>query len=882
MASVNFNNKEYKEIYDKNNNLIMRIKRPIWISDETVTICQGCRQYFSPFRRKHHCRNCGNIFCQNCSSNTTTLPFLGYHRYVRVCKRCLRLVEFLNKCLDKNCSLVDKVNSEYDIINIILNGDEHTVHHFINYGGISILNYFCTLEHPAFCHIFVGIILAHLTKFDLTVQNNKELIDIFIKLSNLYIESLNKITIDTQYLLFLFQNLVIFLMNILVKAENSRITEGKEIEITKIILNFSHLESVYKKIHKENFDNQQYILLVSTIEKIVSKSLSEFCKKKEHQYAIFQHPEVFDLFYKGLKSSNDESRKYLAKSLAYLSLRNDQYKILILKGSGKEPVKEHVNTLINCIILDPEKFPDILSSFCNCCYTEYLKEAEEAKDEPSSYLSHSYSPKRSSFHKTSPLSISLRNSSSNYNLKHNRRRSTSSTPQSPIIKKQINLTPTTPISNLTKGLNSSHYRTTPTSPLSRNSISSNFDEIPTPPSSSSNTSKETSLSGTPSPSPPSIEKLSLNENRNRLYNTSDSNLLDENMIKKLKFKPDILFTANILNTYLNEHQNHTSNYNLAHDLASYNTMISHIVCTLANLICQSDCEELIMENDQVVFVLCLLIEYHVKLITNSLQNKQISVMKISTSLDIARHASRALGNIALNQNNIEMLFSLCTTKQPHIISALFSLLSLNDETIQRQTLRIVSNIYSKKSINDLTLYSDTINSNLDTIQNLIPQDQDTNSINNNSPSSFVQNKFSTSPSTLSVNTNINIPLSASPKDFIESKSKSLSPNESFSNDVSLSSIDKDGHLSSPVKSISSESRYSIDRNSYLSLPPLFDEGNINNNNNNNNNNNTSNSNSSNHDIFQNIHINFMIKNLDVVVFNYILTLPPLYLLIIIL
>ncbi|KAL6635699.1 hypothetical protein LY90DRAFT_672655 [Neocallimastix californiae] len=724
----------------------------------------------------------GNIFCQNCSSYTTTLPFLGYHRYVRVCRRCLRLVEFLNKCLDKNCSIVDKLNNEYDIINAILKGDEYTLQHFINYGGISILNYFCSLNHPSFCHVFIGIILTHMTKFELSEQSYKDLLEVFIKLTNLYIENMNKISLDTQYLLFLFQNLVIFLMNILLKAENTNITEGKEIEIIKILLNFSHLECVYKKIHRENYDNQQYIVLVSTIEKIVSKSLSEFCKKKEHQYALFQHPEVFDLFYKGLTSKNDESKKYLAKSLAYLSLRNDQYKILILKGSGKVPVKDHVNTLVNCITLDPEKFPDILSSFCNCCYTEYVKEIEEAKNDPSSFLSHSYSPKRSSFHnKASPLSISLRNSSSNYNLKHSRRRSTSSSPGSPIIKKQINLTPTNPISNLTKGLNSGHFRTLPTSPLSRNSISSNFDEFPTPPASvsvpSPSPSPSLSISTSTSPSPSSFnnDKYSLNETKNKLKTKNDL-VLDENMIKELNFDPETLFTTNVLNTYLNEHQNHTSNYNLSHDLASYNTMISHVVCTLANLICQADCEEMIMENDQLIFVLCLLIEYHVKLITNSLQNKQISVVKISTSLDIARHASRALGNIALNQNNIEMLFSLCTTKQPHIISALYSLLSLNDETIQRQTLRIAT------------------------------------------------------PSSLSVNTNLKIPLSASPKEMTNSNNKPVSPFDTLTHDFSSLSIEKENNIfSSTIKSTGSESNRSssMDRNSYCSLPPLFDEESIN-------------------------------------------------------
>lgn len=34
-----------------------------WVDDKTVTICK-CGRTFSCFRRKHHCRCCGNVFCE--------------------------------------------------------------------------------------------------------------------------------------------------------------------------------------------------------------------------------------------------------------------------------------------------------------------------------------------------------------------------------------------------------------------------------------------------------------------------------------------------------------------------------------------------------------------------------------------------------------------------------------------------------------------------------------------------------------------------------------------------------------------------------------------------------------------------------------------------
>ena len=34
-----------------------------WVKDEEQERCTGCDADFTTFLRKHHCRNCGNIFC---------------------------------------------------------------------------------------------------------------------------------------------------------------------------------------------------------------------------------------------------------------------------------------------------------------------------------------------------------------------------------------------------------------------------------------------------------------------------------------------------------------------------------------------------------------------------------------------------------------------------------------------------------------------------------------------------------------------------------------------------------------------------------------------------------------------------------------------------
>nr|XP_019949435.1 PREDICTED: myotubularin-related protein 3 isoform X2 [Paralichthys olivaceus] len=59
-----------------------------WYPDHLAAQCYGCESRFWLATRKHHCRNCGNVFCASCCDQKIPVPSQQLFDPSRVCKTC--------------------------------------------------------------------------------------------------------------------------------------------------------------------------------------------------------------------------------------------------------------------------------------------------------------------------------------------------------------------------------------------------------------------------------------------------------------------------------------------------------------------------------------------------------------------------------------------------------------------------------------------------------------------------------------------------------------------------------------------------------------------------------------------------------------------------
>eukprot|EP01038_Epipyxis_sp_PR26KG_P012646 gene12646-16955_t len=60
----------------------------IWVQDSGSDVCSVCEQKFTFFNRKHHCRKCGGLVCNEHSSHKEVIPHIHASNKQRICDHC--------------------------------------------------------------------------------------------------------------------------------------------------------------------------------------------------------------------------------------------------------------------------------------------------------------------------------------------------------------------------------------------------------------------------------------------------------------------------------------------------------------------------------------------------------------------------------------------------------------------------------------------------------------------------------------------------------------------------------------------------------------------------------------------------------------------------
>jgi len=91
------------------------------VEDRLRPACASCNMEWSLSKRRHHCRLCGDVYCDSCSPHKVELPMEGkeFHKPVRICKFCYPDVEQGNYFSQRRyltpLTLYDPPDDEHDL-----------------------------------------------------------------------------------------------------------------------------------------------------------------------------------------------------------------------------------------------------------------------------------------------------------------------------------------------------------------------------------------------------------------------------------------------------------------------------------------------------------------------------------------------------------------------------------------------------------------------------------------------------------------------------------------------------------------------------------------------------------------------------------------------
>ncbi|KAI7883891.1 FYVE-domain-containing protein [Lichtheimia hyalospora FSU 10163] len=356
------------------------LPRPVWINDIDVTQCTLCNSPFNAIRRRHHCRHCGNIFCQECSSKSVPLPQLGYgSRPVRVCNGCFEVAYLVTYAIDDDHGLSTQIHGARGLLELIERDNEKDIHNIIAYGGIDALIWLCRTSSSIQLHHLTTTILAILAEKESVrpVIITKWALPPLLHLVEHYIYYDTKDTKkhrsspssihskngyqdnethehneDEENTMIQQQEVVLEIVincaHVLYQLARAGILSQTNIVDDGIFFTLLTLAAYEPTTTTPSMQQDTHSEASKIIQSLAAKAISAISGQVTHQPAIIELVRGSDKFASLIQSTNDDVRKYLAKSIAYLSLRNDKYKPALLAG-------DVARALVSVIALLPQQ-----------------------------------------------------------------------------------------------------------------------------------------------------------------------------------------------------------------------------------------------------------------------------------------------------------------------------------------------------------------------------------------------------------------------------------------------------------------------------------------------------------------------------------------------
>ncbi|KAI8641760.1 hypothetical protein BD408DRAFT_417615 [Parasitella parasitica] len=377
--------------------LTFLLPRPVWVNDMDVTYCSSCNNAFGPLKRRHHCRNCGNIFCHDCSTRKVPLPQLGYGtKPVRVCNGCFDVAYLVTYAIDEDHGLSTQMHGVRGLLELTEKDDEKDLHNMVAYGGVDALIWLCRSSKSIQLHHLTTTILAMLaekesirpviitkwalppllfliryyTNVESSLRNKKSPANsthLSIKTPSLTSnpssisaadESTATSPVESRQSIIL--EIVINCTHILYQLSRAGILSLKEVVSDGVFdtlfmlasFNIHNLQlekgTCSDEIPSTVEDEQQVLDRVVIIQNLAAKAISAISSLVSFQADIIELIQKTNHLSSLLRYSNDEVCKYMAKTVAYLSLRNDKYKPVLLCGDGAK-------SLVSILVVLPQK-----------------------------------------------------------------------------------------------------------------------------------------------------------------------------------------------------------------------------------------------------------------------------------------------------------------------------------------------------------------------------------------------------------------------------------------------------------------------------------------------------------------------------------------------